>query len=119
VKELTVRIKDLRLRGRIGITPDEQSKEQDLVVTARFSYDGEAAIAGDNVAAAVDYKTIKLRLIEEVGGNPHALLETLADRLLGILMDDPRVLEATVEVDKPHALRFADSVSVERRAVRQ
>jgi dihydroneopterin aldolase len=26
-------------------------------------------------------------------------------------MDDPKVDNATVEVDKPHALRFADSVT--------
>ncbi len=27
-------------------------------------------------------------------------------------MDEPRVQRATIEIDKPHALRFADSVSV-------
>ena len=36
----------------------------------------------------------------------------LASQLLDIALADPKVESAWVEVDKPHVLRFADSVSV-------
>ena len=47
------------------------------------------------------------------------LLEALAGRILKLIMKDPKVLSATVRVDKPHALRFAKSVSVEMSAERK
>jgi D-erythro-7,8-dihydroneopterin triphosphate epimerase len=40
------------------------------------------------------------------------LLERLASEVLGLVMEDPMVCYAEVEIDKPHALRFADSVSI-------
>lgn len=45
-------------------------------------------------------------------GNRFALLERLTQELLELVMDQPAVRYAEVEVDKPHALGFADAVSV-------
>jgi len=45
-----------------------------------------------------------------------ALIETLLERMtqeiLDLVMAHPAVCYAEVEVDKPHALRFAESVSI-------
>jgi D-erythro-7,8-dihydroneopterin triphosphate epimerase len=41
------------------------------------------------------------------------LLEVLTKNILDLVMEDSRVKKARVEVDKPHALRFAESVSVQ------
>jgi D-erythro-7,8-dihydroneopterin triphosphate epimerase len=46
------------------------------------------------------------------------LLETLTKKLLDMIMEDERVSSAKVRVDKPHALRFAESVSFEMEAKR-
>jgi len=46
------------------------------------------------------------------------LLEKLASDLLTIAASSERVSHAKVRVDKPHALRFADSVSVTLSASR-
>ena len=48
-----------------------------------------------------------------------AVAEKLAGDLLEIAMESPMALAALVEVDKPHALRFADSVSVSRWGQRE
>ena len=45
-------------------------------------------------------------------GNRFALLERLTQELLDLVMSNGSVLYAEVEVDKPHALRFAESVSI-------
>ena len=47
-----------------------------------------------------------------------ALLERLTQELLDLVMSNESVLYAEVEVDKPHALRFAESVSITLAASR-
>ena len=54
-----------------------------------------------------------------IAGEPVNLLETLADRLAGVCLADPRVAAATVTVHKPQApipLQFADVAVTIRRA---
>jgi len=53
-----------------------------------------------------------------VEGNRFALLERLTQELLDLIMVNESVLYAEVEVDKPHALRFAESVSITLAASR-
>ena len=64
------------------------------------------------------YGDLAGRLVELVAGKPVNLIETLADRLLAVCLDDPRVAAATVTVHKPHAPiphEFADvSVTLRR-----
>lgn len=113
-----IRIKNLRLRTHIGFNTEEREKLQDVVINAQISYDAVAAAAADDVAAALDYKHVTKQLIAHVEGNRFLLLETLVAELLGIVMGAAGAVRATVEVDKPHALRFADSVSVVQSAYR-
>jgi len=40
-------------------------------------------------------------------------MEKLTNTILNLALKNPKVLAATVRVDKPQALRFAESVSVE------
>ena len=57
-------------------------------------------------------------MIELVQDNRFKLLEVLTKSILDLIMSDLRVKRARVEVDKPHALRFAESVSFEMESVR-
>ena len=109
---MKIRIKNLRLRTVIGINEWERKVLQDIVVNLEFDFDGSAAAASDRIEDTVNYKKMTKRIIEAVEKSSFYLLERLAEKILGIVMEDSRVLNARVEVDKPHALRFADSVSV-------
>lgn len=107
-----IRIKNLRLRTYIGCNDDEQRKRQDVVLNLRIDYDATAAARTDAVENALDYKAITKRIIALVEGNRFLLLEKLAHDILELVLDhDPAVRRVEVEADKPHALRFADSVS--------
>jgi D-erythro-7,8-dihydroneopterin triphosphate epimerase len=57
-------------------------------------------------------------LIEHVENGRFRLLEKLVADLLAIIMDSNQVEYASIRVDKPHALRFADSVSLSLSAKR-
>ena len=118
MKLATVKIKDLALRCVIGLNDWERRKKQDVVVNIEFQFDAEAAVAGDDGEQTVDYKTITKRVIAGVESSSYHLLESLADHVLALVLESQGVLRATVEVDKPHSLRFAESVSVSVSAER-
>ena len=106
------RITNLRLRTLIGFNPEERTKRQDIVINAEIHHRPTAAALNDDVGGALDYKTITKAIIGHVEEGRFLLLEKLAGDLLDICTADPAVTRAAVTVDKPNALRFADSVSV-------
>lgn len=108
-----IRITNLRLRTIIGAHDWERNHKQDVIINIRIEFDAQKSSGSDNLKDTVDYKTISKDVINEVEGSSYHLIEKLAARLLDIVTAHPGVAAATVRVDKPHALRFADSVSVE------
>lgn len=113
-----IRVKDLRLRTFVGFNDEEQRKRQDVVVNLRIDYDALGAARGDVVDEALDYKTITKQIIAHIEDNRFLLLEKLVNDLVELIMAHTAVQYAEVEVDKPHALRFADSVSLTMTAQR-
>ena|SRR3989338_7432688 len=110
---MIARIKNLRLRTIIGIFDWERTEKQDVIINAEIEFDGAKAANSDDIKDTVDYKTMNKKIIEAVESSKFFLLEKLADTILKIIMEDRKVIKAKVEVDKPGALRFADSVSIE------
>ncbi|MCB1802639.1 MAG: dihydroneopterin triphosphate 2'-epimerase [Gammaproteobacteria bacterium] len=107
-----IRISNLRLRTFIGFNPDERTKQQDVVINVEIHHELRPAALHDDVSGALDYKAISKAIIRHVEQGRFLLLEKLTHDLIGICSRDPAVLQARVTVDKPHALRFADSVSI-------
>ena len=108
----TINISNLRLRTFIGFNPDERVKKQDIVVNIEITYAIDEAVLGDSVEHALNYKTITKQVIRHVEEGRFLLLEKLVADVLGICSAHPSVHRARVTIDKPHALRFADSVSL-------
>lgn len=118
MKRATIRITDLHLRTIIGIYDWERETLQDILINITLEFDAAKAIQTDNVKDTVDYKAITKKIIAFVEKSQSYLLEKLTEEVLKIVMKDTKVLTATVRIDKPQALRFAKSVSVERHATR-
>ncbi|MEW9799178.1 dihydroneopterin triphosphate 2'-epimerase [Alteromonas sp. CYL-A6] len=112
LNEATIKIKNLRLRTYIGINEDEIRNKQDVVVNAKIRYNAETATNTDDMSDALNYKTITKAIIKLVEDNRFYLLEKLTADVLAIAAEHHSVTYAEVEVDKPHALRFSDSVSL-------
>lgn len=109
----TIRITNLKLRAVIGTNDWERDRRQDVVINIRIDFDAAKASGTDRIEDTIDYKALTKRIIQEVESSNFFLLEKLAKLILNIIMENPSVQEAAVRVDKPLALRFADSVSVE------
>lgn len=114
----TIRISNLRLRTIIGANEWERTRQQDVILNLAFRFDAAEAARSDAVEDTLDYKKIKHMVIDTVENSSFMLLERLCAEVLSAMMAMPRVTAATVKIDKPHALRFADSVSVEMSAER-
>jgi FolB domain-containing protein len=106
-------IEGLLLRGIVGINPDERTNRQDIRVDVTMWADTRSAAASDDIADAVNYRTVAKRIIEHVEGGEPMLVERLvaeiAELCLGV---DDRIGKVEVAVRKPGALRFAESVGV-------
>jgi len=108
----TIRISNLRLRTLIGFNPEERKKRQDVVINIEICYRLNDAALSDDVDSALNYKTITKQVIRHVEDGQFLLLEKLVAEVLDICSAHPTVTRAVVTIDKPHALRFADSVSL-------
>ena len=113
-----IRVKNLRLRTFIGIKEEEINNRQDVVVNATILYPADEAVAINQIEHALNYRTITKAIISHVESNRFALLERLTQEVLDIIMQHAQVRYAEVEVDKPHALRFSESVSITLSAER-
>jgi len=109
---MKIRIKNLRLKTIIGVNDLERETKQDIVIRIEIECDGKEAAATDDIRETVNYRTLTKRIIQEVEESRFYLLERLAHHILQVVLEDKKVARATVEVDKPQALRYADSVSV-------
>jgi len=109
----TIRIKNLKLKTVIGTNDSERNKKQAVVINVTFGTGDSKATETDNIDDTSNYRTMTKKIISAVEESEFFLIEKLAKHILNIVMEDGKVLRAKVEVDKPGALRFTDSVSVE------
>jgi len=93
----------LRVPGKHGVFEHERRSGQDFVVDAVLWLDTSAAAAADDLRLTADYGVLADRLAAIVGGEPVALIETLADRLAAACLADDVVREAEITVHKPQA----------------
>ncbi|HEY3389956.1 MAG TPA: dihydroneopterin aldolase [Prolixibacteraceae bacterium] len=113
-----IRIKNLLVRTIIGFNPDERVNRQDVIINLEIDVDVSKAVSTDYQEGIYDYKAITKTVIAFVSESKYNLLERLTSEVLQLVMQDERVTRAKVEIDKPHALRFSESVSVELEARR-
>jgi FolB domain-containing protein len=106
-------IKNLKLRGIIGINDDERINEQDILINLVMYADTRPAAASDSISDAVNYRTITKHIIRHVEASSDFLVERLVSDIARIVLTDYDVERAIVRVEKPGALRFAESVGVE------
>jgi len=118
ISNATINIENLRLRTFLGFNPDELVKQQDIIINALIEFDARKPCVTDDENDTLDYKVITKAIIKHVESGQFRLVEKLNADIVAIIMDNHQVLKTNVRVEKPHALRFADSVSVSLAAER-
>jgi len=106
-------IKDLLIRGVIGISEREREQPQDILVNVVMSADISAAGKSDNVDESVNYRTVAKKILAHVEKVQRYTVEALATDIAALILEDPKVISVRVKVEKPGAVRFSKSVGVE------
>ena len=110
-----IEVRGLKLKGRIGVTPEERSAPQPVLVSLAVRCDTRLAAATEELSATLDYARIVDRIAAIVADEDFSLIETLAERIARLLLTDPRAQDCWVRVSKTAAplSEDVDEVAVE------
>ncbi|QDU79007.1 D-erythro-7,8-dihydroneopterin triphosphate epimerase [Polystyrenella longa] len=105
-------IKDLLLRTIIGINDEERVNRQDVLINLTLDTDCRKAGKSDEIDDAVNYRSLTKKIIQLVESSQYKLVEALAEKIAQTCLAFKGVTQVSVCVEKPGALRFANSVGV-------
>lgn len=89
--------------GHHGVFEHERREGQRFVVDLVLGVDTAPAAVTDDLSQTVDYGSLALSVKAAVEQDPVDLIETLAQRIAGVCLLDPRVEWVRVTVRKPDA----------------
>lgn len=110
-------IRDLRIEASIGIHKRERHVKQTLSIDLDIGLPGEAVFRTDKVADTIDYEQVATRIRALAASGHFRLVETFADRIAALLMDDfgaPWVKVSAAKLGILPNTRFV-GVTIERR----
>jgi len=105
-------LRDLKIETIIGIFDWEREIKQTVSLDLEMAADVAKAAKSDGIDDTLDYKAVAKRLIDFVGHSEYKLVETLAERVADIVLNEFNVPWVRVRVNKPGAVRYAGDVGV-------
>lgn len=105
-------LSDLRVQTVIGIWDWERAIKQTVGIDLEMATDIRKAAASDSIEDTLDYKSVAKRIIEFVEESSFQLVETMAERIAGIIMDEFGVPWVKVRLSKPGAIRGSREVGI-------
>lgn len=86
-----------------GLDPEERARGQPFMIHVTLQADLSEAAASDDLADTIDYAVLAREVASAATAGPFHLLETVASRLLDVVLAHARVQTAEVTIEKPHA----------------
>ena len=108
----TIFLKELEAETVIGIFDWERKMRQRVVIDLEMACDIRRAAATDSIDAALDYKAVAKRVIAFVEASEFQLVETLAERVAQLIIEEFDVTWLRLRLSKPGALRNTRDVGV-------
>jgi dihydroneopterin aldolase len=103
---------ELKVDTIIGIWEWERKIRQTVIIDLEMSADIAKAAATDSVEDTLNYKSVAKRIQSFVGDSSFQLVETLAERIAGIIREEFGVQWVKVRVNKPGAIRGSKDVGI-------
>jgi len=103
---------DLRIDTVIGVFDWERRIRQTVILDLEMAADIRRAAASDDLADTLNYKAVAKRLIDFVGHSDFQLVETLAERVAELVLQEFDVPWLRLRVNKQGAVRGARDVGV-------
>jgi dihydroneopterin aldolase len=113
----SILVRDLRVEVLIGIHKRERYLAQTVSIDLDIGIPGTTVFASDKVADTIDYAQVAIKIKELAGTGHFRLVETFADRIAKLLIDDFKAPWVKVSAAKIGILPNAKfvGVSIERR----
>ena len=113
----SILVRDLRIEVLIGIHKRERHIAQVVSIDLDIGIPGTTVFATDKVADTIDYEQVALRIKDLAGTGHFRLVETFAERIARLLIDDFKAPWVKVSAAKIGILPNAKfvGVSIERR----
>ncbi len=111
----TIFLHDLRVETIVGIWDWERKIRQTVSIDLEMGADIRRAAASDSIDDTLNYKLVTKRVQEFVADSSFRLVETLAERIAEVVLNDFDVPWVEVRVNKPGAIRGARDVGVKIR----
>jgi dihydroneopterin aldolase len=105
-------VRDLVLPCSIGIYDYERQQLQRVRFNVELDVADPGSFASDEFARVLNYETVVSGIKGLVAAGHIDLVETLAERIAGLCLDDPRSMAATVTVEKLDVFPEAEAVGV-------
>jgi 7,8-dihydroneopterin aldolase/epimerase/oxygenase len=107
-----VYIRDLRIETIIGIYDWERETRQTVSLDLEMGTDIKKAAESDNIEDTLDYKSVAKRLIQFIGDSEFQLVETMAERVADIILNEFNVPWMKLRLSKPGAVTGSQDVGV-------
>jgi len=108
-----VYIRELQVQTVIGIFDWEREIKQVVSIDLEMACDIRRAAQSDAIEDALDYKAVSKRIIAYVEKSEFQLVETLAERIAGIVLNEFSVPWVRLRLGKPGAVKGSRDVGVE------
>ena len=105
-------IEDLRIDAIIGIYDWEREVRQTIALDIEMAADNIKPASSENIEDALNYKDVAKRLIAFTEESQCQLVETLAERLVEIIMDEFNVPWCRLKLSKLGAVTGSRAVGV-------
>ena len=106
-------IKNLSARGIIGLNDWEREKPQEILINIEVYTDIKQTAETDDIQYSVNYRTLAKKVQVHAETAARISVEALAEDIARICLQEPNAQKVWVRVEKPGAVRFAQSVGVE------
>jgi len=107
-----VYIRELEIETIIGIYDWEREKKQIVSLDLEMGTDISLAASSEDIENTLDYKSVAKRLIEFIGGSEFFLVETMAENIAQIVLEDFSVPWLKLRLGKPGAVTGSKDVGV-------
>lgn len=107
-----VYIRELEIETIIGIYDWEREQKQVVSLDLEMGTDIGAAARSEDIENTLDYKAVAKRLIEFIEGSEFFLVETMAERIAEIVLEEFSVPWLKLRVGKPGAVTGSKDVGV-------
>ncbi len=110
-------LSDLRIDTVIGVYDWERQTKQTIILDIQMGTDISKAAGSDAIEDTINYKAVAKRLFAFVGESEFELVETLAERITEILLNEFNIPWVRLQLNKQGALRGVRDVGIiiERR----